>query len=263
MPISKLNNSVAKASGDHGGSVPSHAKPASLTICRDHEDRPTSAPVSKPLARFKPRAHGSDREAVNSYNHTTDHAMVAIMSWATVLATALGSGTTAALVTAYASQSRERRVARAQVRAAVIHVERTARQGGTTPSDLLLAVGEVEDAAFVAAVSRSVIEIYRDARNAADEAERVQDDPREYAYPDLRIARGASQKANLLFALVLWHPLLSIPVRRLRASQLRRYLNSGLREPRLYERPVSRRDQRRAIRDRKRADSEFKRSHGS
>lgn len=170
---------------------------------------------------------------------------VAFMSWVTLVFTNLLAGATGAVITTHGTQSRARRDARGQVRTCLQHVETLARQPGVSPSDLASSVAQVEDAAFIAAVPRRVIAIYRDARLAADDAERNWAEPaRQHRYPDKHITRDAERKARELLVRVLWHPWLTMPTRGLRTWQLRRFLNSGAREPRVYERGMTLRQER-------------------
>src|SRR5262249_479056 len=147
--------------------------------------------------------------------------------WLTLLITTLGAGAAGAIITTYGTQSRDRRNARAEVRARLNHVARLAVNRETPHDQLRSAFREVEDAAFIAAVPQLVVDVYRDAREGGVGVSEA----RERHEADGAIDTVVTVCAGLargLFIRVLWHPWLMLPVQRMRARQIRKLLDSGL-----------------------------------
>ena len=89
------------------------------------------------------------------------------MSWVLVMAASLASGTVGALVTAYGTQTKERRGARAKVHACFQRVEQMSRHPDPSQEyyrQLLSALEDLEAASLLAAVPFRLVEFYRRVR---------------------------------------------------------------------------------------------------
>jgi hypothetical protein len=148
--------------------------------------------------------------------------------WLPLIFSTLASGTVGGFITTFATQARDRRAARAQVRARVTEAERAAYLPGLQHADLVKALDDLEDAAFVAGVPSHVIELYRDARMAAWVV-RVTTPPGDHAEDSPKVVSGrVAHQAAIMLIRILWHPWLTIPIHRWRIGRLRRVLDGGV-----------------------------------
>jgi hypothetical protein len=146
------------------------------------------------------------------------------MGWFTLLLTTLGAGAAGAIITTYGTQARDRRAARAEVRACLQRADRIARN--RPPHDQIeSALADVENAAFIAGMPRHVVRLYGQAFFWSN---RTDDRRPELGGENEAIILLAAVAAADLMVRVLWHPWLMLPVQRILARQTRQYLNSGL-----------------------------------
>jgi hypothetical protein len=163
-----------------------------------------------------------------------DTATLAAMSWVLVVTASLGSGAVAALVTTYGSQTRERRAARVELASCLRRVEQMARHPGTSQEyhrRLVSALDDLESAMLVAALPYYLAAFYRDVRMLAY-ATRFTEPQEDSHLPrshQLISGRVAHQTAILL-AKVIWHPWLTVPIRRRRVRRLQQVLDGGMPE---------------------------------
>jgi hypothetical protein len=151
------------------------------------------------------------------------------MGWLTLVITTLGAGAAGAVITTYGAQSRDRRAARAEVRAQLLRAEKAARNPDAPIDELYAAIGNLNRAAFVAATPRRIIELYAHAtvtaRLVSLAVQRRGPDAGHYD-----IASAAAYAAGDLLVNVLWHPWLMLPVRGLRARHIRQFLDTAMTE---------------------------------
>jgi hypothetical protein len=148
--------------------------------------------------------------------------------WVPLLLTGLGAGVIGSVITTYGSQARERRDARKEALARLAEADRAAGQTSGDRSAILDAGRAVGTAALLAAVPMYVVDTYLLAYEA------VRDDRLKWAPPRVTSHDPASvgiyvyREATELLTRALWHPLLTLPVRRYRSRRTRRFLTGVL-----------------------------------
>jgi hypothetical protein len=155
------------------------------------------------------------------------------VNWALVTISSAGSGAIGAAVTTYSTQAKERRAARAEVRAFLQRVEQLARRIDTTAqgyhAQLVAVLDDLQGAMLAAGLPYYLAAFYADVRLLAY-ATHITETPEQRRLPrshSLVAGRVAYQTAVLL-AKVIWHPWLSAPTRRWRIRRLQRTLDSGM-----------------------------------
>ena len=144
------------------------------------------------------------------------------MNWVLVIAPAVASGALGSIVTTYGSQARERREARAKVRACLLQAEWLALSPEPDPDKLRAALDEVEVTMLTASVPYYVILFYRAARKWANSAYMDKSGGEEYKPTALWVVSARIAEAATSLALqVIWHPWLTAPTRRWRVRRLR------------------------------------------
>lgn len=166
-------------------------------------------------------------------------------AWATLAFTTLGGGVVGSIVTTYASQSRERRRARADAREAIRKADRLATDPPrTVHNDFIAALDNLETAAMLAGLPRALTELHREACERHWEfainhwrfthtqspgvlpcEEGTGNDPQ--GTEALTCRRTAHQAASLLVA-ATWHPWVSAPYRWYQTRRLTRVLRTAM-----------------------------------
>lgn len=164
-------------------------------------------------------------------------------AWATLAFTTLGGGAVGSIVTTYASQSRERRRARADAREAIRKADCLAADPPRSPhNDFIAALDNLETAAMLAGLPRALTELHREACEwhwvlAINHWRLTQ--PQSPGVPSYEEGTGndhqgiealicwrtAHQAASLLAA-ATWHPWVSAPYRWYQTRRLTRVLRT-------------------------------------
>ncbi len=149
-------------------------------------------------------------------------------SWVTLILTTLGAGAIGSIITTFGSQARDRRDARKEV---LIRVAEADRISGQAPSDraaIRSAARAVASTAMLAGVPVHVVDTYLLAYDAVRDPQLTwapqRLSPQDPACVGIHIYREAVE----LLTNVLWHPLLTLPVRRHRSRHIQRFLTSLL-----------------------------------
>jgi hypothetical protein len=154
------------------------------------------------------------------------------VNWVLTILASVFSGVVGALVTTYATQAKDRRGARAEVRGCLRRVEQLARHIDTSQdyhARLVSALDELEGAMLVAGLPYYLATFYSEVR-LLTYATQMTEPAEVRRRPDSRhlvSSRVTHQTASLL-ARVVWHPWLTAPTRRLRVRRLKRVLDHGI-----------------------------------
>lgn len=147
-----------------------------------------------------------------------------MFNWVMLVLTSLGAGVIGSAITTYGSQARERRDARKEALGRLADADRAAGQASGDRAAILDAGRAVGTAALLAAVPMYIVDTYLLAYDAA------RDDQLKWAPPRITprdpdsVGIHLYREATELLTKVLWHPLLTLPVRRYRSSRIRRFL---------------------------------------
>jgi hypothetical protein len=153
------------------------------------------------------------------------HANVAGMTdWVPLLITGLGAGVLGSVITTYGSQARERRDARKEALRSLADADRAAGQASSDRAAILDAGRAVGTAAHLAGVPMYVVDTYLLAYDAARDDRLKWAPPRVTAHDPASVGIHLYREATELLTRVLWHPLLTLPVRRYRSRRIRRCL---------------------------------------
>jgi len=144
--------------------------------------------------------------------------------WVPLLITGLGAGVIGSVITTYGSQARERRDARKE---ALLHLADADRVTGQASSDraVILDAGRaVATAAHLAGVPMYVADTYLLAYDAVREDRLKWAPPRVTSHDPASVGIHLYREAMELITGVLWHPWLTLPLRRYRSRRIRRFL---------------------------------------
>ncbi len=144
--------------------------------------------------------------------------------WVPLLLTGLGAGVLGSVITTYGSQARERRDARKEALARLADADRAAGQASSDRTDILDAGRAVGTAALLAAVPMYVVDTYLLAYEAARDDQLKWAPPRVTPHDPATVGIHLYREGAELLTQVLWHPLLTLPVRRYRSRRIRRFL---------------------------------------
>jgi hypothetical protein len=144
--------------------------------------------------------------------------------WVPILLTGVASGVIGSVITTYGSQARERRDARKEVLARLAEADRTAGQVAVDRAAVLDAGRAVGTAALLAGVPRHLIDTYLLAYDAVRDDRLKWGTPRITSNDPMSVGIHLYREATELLTVVLWHPLLTLPVRRYRSRRIRRFL---------------------------------------
>lgn len=148
--------------------------------------------------------------------------------WVPLLLTGLGAGVIGSVITTYGSQARERRGARKEALARLAEADRAAGQTSSDRAAILDAGRAVGTAALLAGVPLHVVDTYLVAYEAARDDRLKWAPPRVTPYDPASVGIHLYREATELLTKVLWHPLLTVPVRRYRSRRIRRFLAAVL-----------------------------------
>lgn len=148
--------------------------------------------------------------------------------WVLVLVASLGGGAVGSVITTYGSQARERRDARKEALARLADADRVAGQASSDRAAILDAGRAVGPAAHLAGVPMYVVDTYLLAYDAARNDELKWSPPRIAPHDPPSVGVHLYREATELLTKTLWHPLLTIPVRRYRSKRIRRFLAAVL-----------------------------------
>jgi hypothetical protein len=144
--------------------------------------------------------------------------------WVPLLLTGLGAGVIGSVITTYGSQARERRDARKEALARLADADRAIGQSSSDRRTILDAGRAVGTAAMLVAVPMYVVDTYLLAYEAARDDRLKWAPPRTTPQDPASVGIHTYREATELLTKVLWHPLLTLPVRRYRSRRIRRFL---------------------------------------
>lgn len=159
--------------------------------------------------------------------------------WVTLAFTTLGAGAVGSIITAYAPQVRERRRARAHAREAIRKADYLAANPPRTPqNEFIAALDNLETAAMLAGLSRTLVELHRDASErywaASIKHWRLTNPPLSPGVPreeglgddymgiQAHTYRSIVHQASRLLASATWHPIAGAPHRWYQTRRLAR-----------------------------------------
>jgi hypothetical protein len=143
--------------------------------------------------------------------------------WVPILLTGLGSGVVGSVITTYGSQAREWCEARKEALARLAEADRAAGQASGDRSVILDAGRAVGTAALLAAVPMHVVDTYLLAYDAVHDDRLKWAPPRVTSHDPASVGIHVYREATELITKVLWHPWLTMPVRRYRSRRIRRF----------------------------------------
>ena len=144
--------------------------------------------------------------------------------WVPLLLTGFGSGVLGSVITTYGSQARERRDARKEALARLAEADRAAGQASNDRAAILDAGRAVGTAALLAGVPMYIVDTYLLAYEAV-RSDRLKWAPARVTDQDPQsVGIHVYREATGLITKVLWHPWITLPVRRYRSRHIRRFL---------------------------------------
>jgi hypothetical protein len=148
--------------------------------------------------------------------------------WVPLLLTGFGSGVLGSVITTYGSQARERRDARKEALARLAEADRAAAQASNDRAAILDAGRAVGTAALLAGVPMYIVDTYLLAYDAA-RSDRLKWAPARVTDQDPQsVGIHVYREATELITSVLWHPWITLPLRRYRSRRIRRFLANVL-----------------------------------
>jgi hypothetical protein len=151
-------------------------------------------------------------------------------NWAVLALTTVGAGAAGSIVTTYGTQSRERRVARAQARECLRQAENIAQAASTSHEQITKAMDDLESAAMIAGLPRALVDLHRIARVRSWAASHATTPGRDALARDpaaVTCTRVGLQAAQLLAA-ASWHPWRGSLYRWHRTRRLRKVFHAGV-----------------------------------
>jgi len=148
--------------------------------------------------------------------------------WVPILLTGLGSGVLGSVITTYGSQARERHDARKEALARLAEADRAAGQASNDRAAILDAGRTVGTAALLAGVPMYIVDTYLLAYDAV-RSDRLKWAPTRVTDQDPQtVGIYVYREATELITRVLWHPWVTLPIRRHRSRHIRRFLGNVL-----------------------------------
>jgi hypothetical protein len=157
-------------------------------------------------------------------------AMTSIGTLAATIGVAFLSGVGASLITAYATQARERRDARAHARDAIRRAENVARTLRPDHQAITGALDDLEIRAMIARLPRALVDLYREARirRWAKWATTPPGDDAPLRDPEAVMCNAVGHQAAKLLVTAAWHPWRAAPWCWYRTRRLQRVLDAGM-----------------------------------
>jgi hypothetical protein len=154
--------------------------------------------------------------------------VTAMTDWVPLLLTGLGAGVTGSVITTYGSQARERRDARKEALARLADADHAIGEASNDRRSALDAGRAVGTAALLAAVPMHVVDTYLLAYDVARDDRLKWAPPRISPHDPASVGIHVYREATELLTKVLWHPMLTLPVRRYRSRRIRRFITGIL-----------------------------------
>jgi hypothetical protein len=149
-------------------------------------------------------------------------------SWLTLVLTTLSAGAIGSIITTYGSQARERRDARKEALARLADADRAAGQPSSDRKAIVDAGRAVGTAALLAGVPMYIADTYLLAYDTSRDDRFKWAPPRISPHDPASVGIHIYREATELLTKVLWHPLLTLPMRRYRSRRLRRFITGVL-----------------------------------